>query len=131
MAALLPILLLIVLMYFMLIRPQQRRMREQQALLAAVAEGDEVLTTAGVYGFITAMEGDVLWVEIAEGVEVRVAKGAIARRITPAADAAAAEHTEETGDAEEPAADADDGTEPDDGTGPTGGGTARRADDEN
>lgn len=83
MAALLPILLLIVLMYFMLIRPQQKRMRAQQSLLSAVQEGDEVLTTAGVYGFITAMEGDVVWVEIAEGVEVRVAKGAIARRVDP------------------------------------------------
>src|SRR6476469_8456452 len=87
MAALLPILLLIVLMYFMLIRPQQKRMRAQQALLSAVQEGDEVLTTAGVYGFITAMEGDVVWVEIAEGVEVRVAKGAIARRVDAPTDA--------------------------------------------
>ena len=87
MAALLPILLLIVLMYFLLIRPQQKRMRDQQQMLSAVEEGDEVLTTAGVYGFITAMEGDVVWVEIAEGVEVRVAKGAIARRIAPAPDA--------------------------------------------
>ncbi len=87
MAALLPILLLIVLMYFLLIRPQQKRMREQQSLLSAVQEGDEVLTTAGVYGFITAMEGDVVWVEIAEGVEVRLAKGAIARRVSPSPDA--------------------------------------------
>ena len=95
MAALLPILLLIVLMYFMLIRPQQKRMREQQAMLSAVEEGDEVLTTAGIYGFITAMDGDLLWVEIAEGVEVRVAKGAVARRITaPDALAAADETTE-------------------------------------
>jgi preprotein translocase subunit YajC len=86
MAALLPILLLIVLMYFLLIRPQQKRMRDQQSMLSAVQEGDEVLTTAGIYGFVTAMEGDVAWVEIAEGVEVRVAKGAIARRIAPAAD---------------------------------------------
>jgi preprotein translocase subunit YajC len=100
MAALLPILLLIVLMYFMLIRPQQKRMRAQQALLSAVQEGDEVLTTAGVYGFITAMEGDVVWVEIAEGVEVRVAKGAIARRVdaTTDAPAAAAEDTPATTD---------------------------------
>jgi preprotein translocase subunit YajC len=90
MAALLPILLLIVLMYFMLIRPQQKRMRAQQALLSAVQEGDEVLTTAGVYGFITAMEGDVVWVEIAEGVEVRVAKGAIARRVDSPTDTPAA-----------------------------------------
>src|SRR5205823_14843493 len=103
MAALLPILLLVVLMYFLLIRPQQRRMKDQQALLAAVGEGDEVLTSAGVYGFVTAMEGDVVWVEIAEGVEVRVAKGAIARRITPAADVPAeSAAVEEETDAPEP-----------------------------
>ena len=83
MAALLPILLLVVLMYFLLIRPQQRRMRQQQAMLSAVEEGDEILTSSGLYGFITAMEGETIWVEIAEGVEVRVAKGAVARRITP------------------------------------------------
>jgi preprotein translocase subunit YajC len=115
MAALLPILLLIVLMYFMLIRPQQKRMRAQQALLSAVQEGDEVLTTAGVYGFITAMEGDVVWVEIAEGVEVRVAKGAIARRVdpstatdAPADDAPAADATPEITEGSDPARPTDD-----------------------
>ncbi|HKA04915.1 MAG TPA: preprotein translocase subunit YajC [Acidimicrobiales bacterium] len=127
MAALLPILLLVVLMYFLLIRPQQRRMRQQQALMSAVAEGDEVVTSAGMYGFITAMEGDVVWVEIAEGVEVRLAKGAIARRVTPAADAHAPEppHADDTDDtaADEPEADG--------GTGSTGGdGAARGSDDE-
>jgi preprotein translocase subunit YajC len=128
MAAILPILLLIVLMYFLLIRPQQRRMREQQALLAAVAEGDEVLTSAGVYGFITAMEGDVVWVEIAEGVEVRVAKGAIARRITPAADVNAAETAAAVPEEDDDAADE---PEADGGTGSTGGdGAARGSDDE-
>jgi len=124
MAALLPILLLIVLMYFLLIRPQQRRMKEQQALLSAVAEGDEVLTSSGVYGFVTAMEGDVVWVEIAEGVEVRLAKGAIARRITPAADAGATEPATVEDDV---AGDHD----VDGGTGSTGGdGATRRSDDE-
>src|SRR5262245_44459544 len=127
MAALLPILLLIVLMYFMLIRPQRRRMHEQQALLAAVQEGDEVLTSAGVYGFVTAMEGDVVWVEIAEGVEVRVAKGAIARRILPAADVPAEAGAEPPADEAEDAADA----APEAGDGPVGGdGGPRRADDE-
>ena len=102
MAALLPILLLIVLMYFLLIRPQQRRMKEQQALLSAVAEGDEVLTSSGMYGFITAMEGDVVWVEIAEGVEIRVAKAALARRIDSSETAGtAAPETEHATDAPE------------------------------
>lgn len=81
MAGLLPILLLFPLMYFMLIRPQQKRVREQQALLAAVGEGDEIVTTAGLYGYVTAVDGDVLWVEISDGVEVRLARAAVAKRI--------------------------------------------------
>jgi preprotein translocase subunit YajC len=111
MAALLPILLLIVLMYFMLIRPQQKRMRAQQSMLSAVEEGDEILTTAGVYGFITAMDGDMLWVEIAEGVEVRVAKGAVARRVTAREDLSDAPASAEL-DAAPDAKDGDETTRP-------------------
>ena len=46
-------------------------------------EGDEVMTTAGIYGFVTAIEGDVIWLEIAEGVDIRIARQAVARRIPP------------------------------------------------
>jgi preprotein translocase subunit YajC len=83
MAGILPLLLLPVLMYFLLIRPQQKKTREQQAMVAAIAEGDEIMTTSGLYGFVTALDGDVAWLEIAENVEIRINKGAIARRVTP------------------------------------------------
>ena len=74
----LPFVLIAVAMYFLLIRPQRRRMQEQQALASAVEEGDEVMTTSGIYGFVTAIEGDVIWLEIAEGVDIRVARQAVA-----------------------------------------------------
>ena len=74
-----------VLMYFLLIRPQQRRAKEQRDLLSAVAEGDEVMTTGGIYGYVNAVEDDTIWLDIAEGVEIRIAKGAVAKRI-PAAE---------------------------------------------
>jgi preprotein translocase subunit YajC len=83
MAGLLPLLLLPILMYFLLIRPQQRKMRAQQDLLSHVSENDEVMTTAGIYGYVNAIEGDTVWLEIAEGVEVRITKAAIARRVDP------------------------------------------------
>jgi len=82
MAGILPLLLLPVLMYFLLIRPQQKKMRAQQALLAQVGVGDEVMTTSGLYGYVNAMEGDTIWLEIADNVEVRITKAAIARRVT-------------------------------------------------
>jgi preprotein translocase subunit YajC len=83
--AILPLLLLPVLMYFLLIRPQQKKAAEQKALLSAVGPGDEIMTTSGIFGFVTAMEDDVVWLEVAEGLEICIVKGAIARRVTPAA----------------------------------------------
>ena len=44
------------------------------------------MTTAGIYGFVTAIDGDVIWLEIAEGVDIRIARAAVSRRI-PADDA--------------------------------------------
>ena len=79
--ALLPFVLIAVAMYFLLIRPQQRRMAEQRDLASAVQEGDEVMTTAGIYGFVTAIDGDVIWLEIADGVDIRIARQAVSRRI--------------------------------------------------
>jgi preprotein translocase subunit YajC len=83
---LLPLLALPLLMYFLLIRPQRRRAREQQALLNQVEEGDEVLTSSGILGFVTAIEDDIVWLEIAEGVDIRINRGAIARRLPPPAE---------------------------------------------
>ena len=79
--ALLPFILIAVAMYFLLIRPQRRRMAEQRNLASAVQEGDEVMTTAGIYGFVTAIDGDVIWLEIADGVDIRIARQAVSRRI--------------------------------------------------
>jgi preprotein translocase subunit YajC len=84
-------------MYFLLIRPQRRRQREQVALQAAIGVGDEVITTAGLYGFVTGLEGDIVWLEIDDNIQVRMARAAIARRVDTADPAPPAEAVEETG----------------------------------
>ncbi len=71
-------------LYFLMIRPQKRKMQAQQALAKSIGEGDEIVTTSGVYGFVTAIEGDVVWLEIADGVDIRITRGAILKRVTPA-----------------------------------------------
>ena len=40
-----------------------------------------MLTTSGVYGFVTAIDGDIIWLEIAEDVEIRIASGAVSKVI--------------------------------------------------
>jgi preprotein translocase subunit YajC len=84
--ALLPFILIAVAMYFLLIRPQRRRMAEQRNLASAVQEGDEVMTTAGIYGRLLSLEGDAVQLEIAPGIVVKVARGAIANRVQPGSD---------------------------------------------
>ena len=63
-----------------------------------------MMTTAGIYGFVTAIEDDVIWLEIAEGVDIRIARQAVSRRdpgreapsqTAPAADGRAAEADED------------------------------------
>jgi preprotein translocase subunit YajC len=68
-------------MYYFVLRPQKKRAEAQRQLLNNLAEGTEVMTTSGIYGFVTAVDGDVVWLEIATGVDVRVAKAAIAKLI--------------------------------------------------
>jgi preprotein translocase subunit YajC len=72
------ILVLLVVMWFLLIRPQRRRQVESQRLLQSLEVGKEIVTAGGLYGTITALEDDEARVRIADGVEVRVAKRAIA-----------------------------------------------------
>jgi preprotein translocase subunit YajC len=72
------VLVLLALMWFLIIRPQRRRQQEAQRLLTRIAVGKEIVTAGGLYGTVTAVEGDEVRVEIAEGVEVRIAKRAVA-----------------------------------------------------
>ena len=72
------ILVLLAVFWFMLIRPQRRRQLESQRLLDSLAVGKEIVTAGGLYGTITALDEDEARVQIADGVEVRVAKRAIA-----------------------------------------------------
>jgi preprotein translocase subunit YajC len=72
------VLVLLALMWFLIIRPQRRRQQEAQRLLTRIAVGKEIVTAGGLYGTVTAVEGDEVRVEVADGVVVRIAKRAVA-----------------------------------------------------
>ena len=80
--SMLPLVLIFAAMYFLLLRPQRKRQKETAALQSSIAEGDEVILNSGMYGFVSEVEDDLLWIEIAEKVEVRVTKGSIARKVS-------------------------------------------------
>jgi preprotein translocase subunit YajC len=90
------ILVLLLLMWLLLIRPQRRRQLEQQRMINALQVGSEVVTAGGLYGTVTALEAEEVRLEVADGVEVRVAKRAVAGVISEE------EEPEELEGAEEP-----------------------------
>jgi preprotein translocase subunit YajC len=77
------ILVALLLMWMLLIRPQSRRQMAQQAMIDNLRIGDEVLTAGGFYGTVSRLQEDEVVVELAPGVDVRVAKRAIAAVIPP------------------------------------------------
>lgn len=64
-------------MYFFMLRPQNKRVKEQQNLLASLAKGDEVVTSGGVLGRITKINGQYLTLAIANNVDINIQKSAI------------------------------------------------------
>ena len=84
MASLILLLAMFVLLWVLLIRPQRQRQLKQQNLLTSIEPGDEVLTVGGLYGIVRDIdEEDDLIVEIADGIQVRIARRAIGGVVKP------------------------------------------------
>src|SRR6267143_29285 len=65
--------------YFMIIRPQQKQQKTHKSFLESLKKGDEVITNGGLIGRIAGVQGDVLTLEIANNVRVRVLKDQVNR----------------------------------------------------
>ena len=83
--------------YLLLWRPQQRRMAAVRQLQAEIKEGDQVLTTSGIYGTIVRLGDSDADLEIAENTIVHVARGAIGQRVTDEAGHESEPHDGEQG----------------------------------
>lgn len=66
-----------VIMYFMIIRPQQKRQKEHKSLMGSLSKGDEVVTNGGIMGKIKSVSDDIVRIELAENVVIKVQKHAI------------------------------------------------------
>jgi len=78
MGAVIVIILLLGLFWLVLVRPQRRQAAQQRELIESLEPGDEIVSAGGLYGVIKSIDGDELHVEIADGLVVRMAKGAVA-----------------------------------------------------
>ena len=69
--------LIFVIFYFLLIRPQQKKIREHENMLNAIKKGDKIITGGGVFGTVVKVAENTLNVEIANGVEIVVARSSV------------------------------------------------------
>ncbi len=76
-ASMMPLVLIFFIFYFLLIRPQQKRFKLHQATLSNLKKGDMVVTGGGKIGKVLKVADDVVHVELAPGVEVKVLKSTI------------------------------------------------------
>ncbi len=88
---------LFVLLYLLLIRPQRKRGELQLRMQDSLRKGDEIITAGGLHGTVASIEDDVLEIEIAKGIVVRLDRRAVAAVVSSEEPEPAAER-----EAEEP-----------------------------
>jgi len=69
--------LFFVIMYFMIIRPQNKRVKEHNKLIDSLSNGTEVVVSNGIMGKIIKMKDDVVELEVANDVSIKVRKSSI------------------------------------------------------
>lgn len=71
---------LILIMYFLMIRPQQKRQKEHLKMIESIKKGDKVVTSSGMHGTVTDIDGNVYTIQIADNVKVNFEKSAISAK---------------------------------------------------
>ena len=82
-ASLLPLVAIAALFWLLLMRPAQKRQRELRNMQGSLKTGDEVMLTSGIFGTVRETNEDHVRVEIADGVTIKVARGAVGSVVQP------------------------------------------------
>ena len=75
--AFVPLLIMFAIFYFLLIRPQQKKAKQHKELLGGLKKGDRVVSSGGLHGTVTGLTEDVVTMEIAPKVRVKVSRASI------------------------------------------------------
>jgi preprotein translocase subunit YajC len=74
---LLPLVGIALLFWLFIIRPASRRQKELGRMQSSLSVGDEIVLTSGVFGTVGQIADDHVLVEVAPGVSIKVARGAV------------------------------------------------------
>jgi len=63
--------------YLLLIRPQQKRAKQHKELVNSLKAGDEVVSAGGIHGKVTAVQDEIVTLEIASNVRIKINRSSI------------------------------------------------------
>ncbi len=72
-------LLMFVVMYFFMIRPQQKKQKELAQFRNSLKKGDKVVTAGGIYGTVSEIKDQFIFMEVDNNVKIRVDKSSVIR----------------------------------------------------
>ena len=78
-----PLFLMAVVFYFILWRPQKKEQKKRSEFLAGLKKGDKIVTIGGLYGVIVRLNDKSATIQIAEKVEVEIARTAVSHQQPP------------------------------------------------
>ncbi|MFT4188217.1 MAG: preprotein translocase subunit YajC [Aeromicrobium sp.] len=82
-SALVPLLLAVVVFWLFLVRPARKNQRKIADLQSSLEPGQDVMTASGIFGTIVALGEADARLRVADGVEMRVHRQAIAQVVEP------------------------------------------------
>jgi preprotein translocase subunit YajC len=80
-AQMVPLIAMVAIFYFLILRPQQKREKQRQGFISALKRGDEVVLSSGMLGRVEGLTDQVITLEIADGVRVKVLRSSIASSV--------------------------------------------------
>ena len=79
MSLFIPMILVFVIFYFLLIRPQSKQRKKTQEMVNQLKKDDEVITSAGIHGRVTGITDNVITLEVAHNVRIKVERSSVAQ----------------------------------------------------
>ena len=80
--AFLPMILVLFILYFFMMRPQIKRQKELKNFRDALAKGDKIVTTGGIYGKVLEIKDNYIIMQVDDNVKIRVDKSAVIKDMT-------------------------------------------------
>lgn len=75
-----PMIMMFAIFYFILIRPQQKKQKETRLMLDNLKDGDSVVTLSGIHGTVKKIKDDIVMLQIADNVRIKINRSSISAK---------------------------------------------------